>query len=132
MKLKALLLCDDIRFEIGGTVTLVGVYNERLIVPPGDGAIEVPRFAFLAVIGGLRGVEEIGFRQWIRSGEGDPADRPLALEPHDPENDEHSFAFTQAPMVFPGVGAYEVGIDVEVRGRRQGYRYAFSIERRPS
>ena len=62
MKLKAMLVCEDVRFEAAGTVTLVGVFNERLIAPPRDGPIQLARFAFLAVIGGLCGVEEIAFR----------------------------------------------------------------------
>jgi hypothetical protein len=132
MKLKALLVCEDIRFELGGTVTLVGVFNERLLAPPaeeGDPAIHIPRLAFLAVIGGLRGVERIGFRQWIRLDEDDLEDRPYVYEPHEPESDEHNFVFSQAPMIFPDVGTYEVAIDLEVGDRRQGYRYQFVVER---
>lgn len=130
MKLKALLLCDDIRFEIGGTVTLVGVYNERLVAPPGEGAIEIPRLSFLAMIGGLRGVERIGFRQWIRLVEDPPLeDRPLAFEPHNPASDEHNFVFSEIPMVFPGPGTYEVALDVQVGDARQSFRYQFQVER---
>jgi hypothetical protein len=130
MKLKAMLICEDIRFEVGGTVTLVGVFNERLIAPPGEGELQIPKLAFLAVIGGLRGVERIGFRQWIRLAEDDPEERALMYEPHNADNDEHNFVFSQAPMVFPGAGTYEVAIDVEVDGRMQGYRYRFAVERR--
>ncbi|MEO8701526.1 MAG: hypothetical protein ABI867_15875 [Kofleriaceae bacterium] len=131
MKLKALLICEDIRLEVGGTVTLVGVFNERLIAPPGEGALQIPKLAFLAVVGGLRGVERLGFRQWIRLEEDVPEDRPLAYEGHDPVNDEHNFVFVQSPMVFPDAGTYEVALDVEVDGRLQGYRYRFSVERAP-
>ena len=64
MKLKALLLCEDLRFEVGGTFTLVGVLGERILVSPGPDPIVMPKLAFVAVIGGLRGVDEIRFRQW--------------------------------------------------------------------
>jgi hypothetical protein len=132
VKLKALLVCEDIRFEVGGTVTLVGVFNERLFAPPGDGEILIPRMAFIAVIGGLRGVTEIRFRQWIRLEEDDDgSDRELMFEPHDPASDEHNFVFSQSPMIFPDAGTYEVAIDLAVAERMQGYRYQFVVERRP-
>lgn len=43
MWLRALVLCDDVRFEIGGTMTLVGVFADQIIVAPGDGALVMPR-----------------------------------------------------------------------------------------
>jgi hypothetical protein len=129
VKLKALLLCEDIRLEIGGTVTLVGVFNERLIAPPGEGAIEIPRLAFLGVIGGLRGVERIGFRQWIRFDDAEEPPGELQFELHEPNNDEHNFVFTDTPVVFPDVGTYELALDITVGDRTQSYRYPFSVER---
>jgi hypothetical protein len=33
---------------------------------PGDCPIQIAKLTFLAVIGGLRGVEQISFLQWIR------------------------------------------------------------------
>lgn len=130
VKLKAMLVCEDVRFEVGGTVTLVGVFNERLLVEPGEGPIVLPRLAFLAVIGGLRGVEQIRFRQWIRLEDTELTARPLTIEAHDPAQDEHNFAFSESPMVFPEAGTYEVALDLEIGDRRQAYRYPFRVERR--
>lgn len=130
MKLKALLLCEDIRFEMGGTFTLVGVLGERITVSEGPDPIVMPRLAFLAVVGGLKGVEAIRFRQWIRTTNDELPIEELTTEPHDPETDEHNFVFSESPAVFPGEGTYEIGIDLEVGQRRATYRYAFSIVRR--
>jgi hypothetical protein len=127
-----MLVCEDIRFELGGTVSLIGVFNERLIAPPGEGLIQIPRLAFLAVIGGLRGVDQISFRQWIRLGDDDDPDPDMTVEPHDPDSDEHNFVFAQSPMVFPEEGTYEVAIDLAIGPRRAGYRYSFAVVRRPS
>lgn len=130
VKLKALLLCEDVRFEMAGTVTLVGVFNERVFAPPGQGPIQFAKLSFLAVIGGLRGVEEISFRQWIRL-EDDEGELPeMSIQRRDPRHDEHNFVFTQSPMVFPDVGVYEVAIDLEVGERRASYRYSFLVMRR--
>ncbi len=130
MKLKALLLCEDLRFEVGGTFTLVGVLGERIVVSAGPDPIVMPKLAFVAVLGGLRGVDAIQFRQWIRTnGEDVPAEE-LTREPHDPQTDEHNFVYTLSPAVFPGEGTYEIGIDLEIGQRRATYRYAFAIVRR--
>ncbi len=129
MKLKALLLCEDVRFEVTGTFSVIGVLGERIVVSPGEDEIVFPKLAFLAVLGGLRGEQELTFRQWIRTDNTDPT-AEFRTEPHDPETDEHNFLFAQSPMVFPGEGTYEIGIDVAIGPRRATYRYPFTIVRR--
>lgn len=125
-----MLVCDDVRIELGGTITLVGVHNERLIVPAGDGQIRVAKLMFFAVVGGLEGVERVAFRQRIREvSELNLGTGPLVEEPHDPRADEHNFVFGDAPMVFPGAGVYEVSLDIEAGGRRASYVCKFSVVR---
>jgi hypothetical protein len=134
MRLKAMLICDDVRVEVGGTLSLIGVCNERLIVDrglAGEDEIELPRLVFFAVISDLTGVEQIGFRQRIRRIEdSDPDPLPLGFEPHDPAADEHNFVLSQTPMMFPGAGGYEVILDVDARGETVTYRYRFQLLRR--
>lgn len=126
-----MLVCDDVRVELGGTITLVGVHNERLIAPAGDGPIRIAKLMFIAIVGGLEGIDSIGFRQRIRErSEVNLGAGPLVIEPHDPRADEHNFVFGDAPMVFPGIGEYEVAIDVEAAGRRATYTCTFKVERR--
>ena len=128
-----MLVCDDVRVELGGTITLVGVHNERLIAPPGEGPIRIPKLMFVAVVGGLAGVERVAFRQRIRElSELDLGPGPAQQEPHDPRADEHNFVFGDAPMVFPGVGTYEVSLDVEAGERRGRYTCVFQVERASS
>lgn len=128
MKLKALLLCEDVRFETSGTFSVIGVLGERVLVSGDDGPVVFAKLACLAVLGGLRGVTQIAFRQWVRDDDTEPTGE-LAIEPHDPDADEHNFLWTRSPMVFPAPGTYEIGIDVETAGRRATYRYPFAIER---
>jgi hypothetical protein len=128
--LKAMLVCDDVRVELGGTITLVGVHNERLIAPTGDGQIRLARLMFFAVVGGLTGVDSVGYRQRIReTSELELGAGPLTMEEHDPRADEHNFVFGDAPMVFPGVGEYEVALDIEAAGRRATYTCKFAVVR---
>ena len=127
-----MLVCDDVRVELGGTLTLVGVHNERLIVAaPEDGPIRVAKLMFVAIVGGLSGIDSVGFSQRIRElSDASLGTGPMQLEAHDPRADEHNFVFGDAPMVFPGLGIYEVALDVEAAGRRATYTYKFTVERR--
>jgi hypothetical protein len=129
--LKAMLVCDDVRIELGGTMTLVGVHNDRLIAPPGDGPIRLARLMFVAIVGGLSGVESVGFRQRIRETSELvlPTGQPMTYEAHDAKADEHNFVFGDEPMLFPGPGSYEVALDIEA-GQRATYILRFTVERR--
>ena len=126
-----MLVCDDVRIELGGTMTLVGVHNERLIAPPGDGPVRLAKLVFVAIVGGLEGVERVGFRQRIReASELSLPGGPLTYEAHDPQADEHNFVFGDAPMLFPGTGSYEVALDIDAMGNRATYFSRFKVERR--
>jgi hypothetical protein len=128
--LKAMLVCDDVRVEMGGTMTLVGVHNERLLVPPGEGRIGFPRLMFVAIVGGLTGAERVAFRQRIRElSEMELGGGAMQVEPHDPRADEHNFVFGDAPMMFPGPGTYEVVVEIEANGQRGSYTTRFKLER---
>jgi hypothetical protein len=86
---------------------------------------------FVAIVGGLSGVESVGFRQRIRETSELvlPTGQPMTYEPHDPRADEHNFVFGDEPMLFPGPGNYEVALDVEA-GQRATYILRFKVERR--
>jgi hypothetical protein len=127
--LKAMLVCDDVRVELGGTITLVGVHNDRLIVPPGDGPIRLPKLMFVAIVGGLEGVDRVTFRQRIRESSVDEGNGPAQQEAHDPRADEHNFVFGDAPMVFPGPGTYELALDIDAADRSATYTCKFKVER---
>jgi hypothetical protein len=125
-----MLVCDDVRVEMGGTFTLVGVHNERLIAPPGSGPIRLGKLVFFASVGGLSGVELVGFAQRIRElSEIEEPAGAMRYERHDPRIDEHNFVFGDAPMVFPDTGTYIVTLDVEAARRRMRYMLRFVVER---
>ena len=52
---RALVVCDDVRIELGGTVSLIGVYADRITVAPGDGDIVLGRLAIYTIVAGLTG-----------------------------------------------------------------------------
>jgi hypothetical protein len=123
-------MCEDVRLEVDGTLTLIGVYNDRLRSrAPRDQPLIVEHLAFLVVVGGLRGVDRVGFRERVRHVEdARPAEQPIAFEPHDPRTDEHNFVFGHSPMVFPAYGTYDVIVDIESAARSATYTHRFHFE----
>ena len=130
MFLKAMLIADDVRFEVGGTMTVIGVYGERLVVPAGA-PLDFARLAFITIVGGLRGVERLSYRHLLRSvdARGKTREQPLRQEAHDPTSDEHTFIFGEAPLAFPDVGSYELTTEIEAGVTRGRYSYTFRVER---
>jgi hypothetical protein len=129
LNLRALLVCENVRVEVDGTLTLIGVRNDRLRVRATAPPIALPHLSFLLVVGGLTGVENIGFRERIQHiHDRRPAAQPLQQERHDPTTDEHNFVFGHSPMVFPEFGSYEVIVDVETTTESATYRHRFGVE----
>jgi hypothetical protein len=130
VNLRALLLCEDVRLEADGTLTLIGVHNDRLRVrPSSDGPLVVENLAFLLVVGGLTGYDRVGFRANVRDvASTSSTERPLSYESHVAGADEHNFVFAYSPMVFSGLGIYEIVVDLEVAMRSVTYRHRFRVE----
>ena len=132
MWFRALLLCDDIRFEVGGTMTLVGVFADRILVEPGEGPLVLPRLAVYSVIAGLSGVVEISWRQTLFA-MGSASDQPLAhgRERHDAASDEHRLVNIMSPLVLPGPGRYRLVLEFETQVERGSLEHDFLVERAP-
>lgn len=90
MWVRALLLCDDVRLEMGKTFTAVGIHSEQIYVDATDGPITLPRLVVLAIVAGLSGQDRLLWRQTLTTVGGEPAQRDrMRSEPHDPASDEH-------------------------------------------
>ena len=130
MNVKATLICEDVRFEANGALTLVGVYNDELVAPAGDGPLRTPMF--LVVVAGLRGIERIGYRQYVRRiDEPDPPQAAPHIEQHHPEADEHNFILGSA-LIGSGAaaaGTYELVVELQARDESLVHRYRFHIAR---
>jgi hypothetical protein len=136
MRLRALLLCDDVRFELGGTMTLVGVYADRIVVGSGVGPggsselIHLPRLAIYSVVAGLTEANELTWRQTlVVEGEGPGAPVAEGREPHDPTSDEHRLVNILSPFTLPGSGRYRLIVELETLRDRRSIEHRFTVER---
>jgi hypothetical protein len=132
MWLRALIVCDDIRLEMGGTVSLIGVYADQIVVPPGDGEILLPRLALYTVVAGLTDVPELAWRQWLSPADAEPGP-PVAegRDAHDPRSDEHRIVNFMAPLALPGPGRYRLALELETQRERRSIDHHFTVERLP-
>ena len=133
MRIKAILVCEDVRLEVAGTLTAVGIYNERLVVEPGEAPIVIPKFAVLVVLAGLKGTTRIACRQRVAR-VGDPYEAPppsMIAHEHSAENDEHSFVFQQTPLVVGAPGLFHFVFEARSDQGALVHDYSFSIERQP-
>lgn len=129
MFLKAQLICEDVRFELAGTMTLVGIHREIVAGIQMPEGIQFARLVAVTMVGGLTGVREVQHRHALRSVSGEHVSRelPFAAEAHDPTADEHVFLFGDAPLTFPAAGAYELTLELRAMRQEATYRYGFQV-----
>lgn len=115
MFVRALLVCEDVRIEHDGALSLIGVrFGALRAYPTPDGQVQVARAMFVTVVGGLRGQDWFECRHLLRGidpvhATGEP---PLHVEPHEPTADEHTLLFGETPLVLPSAGSYELTTEV--------------------
>jgi hypothetical protein len=127
---RALVLCEDVRLEVGGTMTLVGVYADRIVVAPGAGELVLSRLAIYSVVAGLTGASDVAWRLTLGH-----ADRELGdviahgNERHDSDADEHRIVNIVSPLWLPGSGQYRLACDFETTRARRTVEHHIVIER---
>jgi len=126
---RALVVCDDVRLELGGTVSLIGVYADRITVAPGDGDIVLGRLAIYTIVAGLTGVHELAWRTTLISDGADPG-APLAegRDLHDATYDEHRIVSMLSPVTLRE-GRYRIALELETKREKRTLEYRFQVER---
>lgn len=127
--MRALVVCDDVRLELGGTVSLIGVYADRIAVAPGDGDIVLGRLAIYTIVAGLTDVHELAWRTSLIPDGADPG-APLAeaREVHDASYDEHRIVSMLSPITFRE-GRYRLALELETKREKRTLEYRFLVER---
>ena len=126
---RALVVCDDVRLELGGTVSLIGVYADRITVAPGDGDIVLGRLAIYTIVAGLTGVHELAWRTTLIPDGADPG-APLAeaRDAHDATYDEHRIVSMLSPVTLRE-GRYRIALELETKREKRTLEYRFQVER---
>lgn len=128
--LKAVIVCDDLRQEVGNKFTACGMYNERISFPPPsapNAMIGLPKLAILFVVAGMTGVASYSYRHFLHYGDENVPDVPMQQGQRAPAADEHNFVFQVAPFVVPGPGRLRAILDLRVGNQTKHFEYAFEI-----
>lgn len=134
MWLRSLTLSDDVRFELTGQMTLVGVHGERIVVPPAEAAsapISLSRAVVVAVLAGMIGHAKITWRLSLVNEDNDLLPEPTRphIDAHDPRRHEHVLVSVHAPLYLGAPGRYRFALDVAVPGESHTFALPFEAAR---
>lgn len=137
MNLKASFFCDDVRLEQGNKMIAIGIYNESLVFPPGEGGMGTPKLAAVFVVRGLAGVAQLRCRQTVAF---ESPNAPVSHGPQPPlvqmnrqaAADEHNFVWQMAPVRFPAEGRLTVRLEVIAGEEHAEYACSLKILRHGS
>jgi len=128
MWIRAFVMCDDVRLEVGGTMTLVGVFADRIVLGAAsselaaDSDVVLPRVAIYSVVAGLTGADELVFRLTL---DGEPLS--TGTEAHDPGFDEHRLISFVGPIKLPATGG-RLALEVSAATRRAAVEHRVAFE----
>ena len=110
--LEALLICEDVRFELSGQITLVGLIHSSEVQVlrnrPSD------TLCVVVLLSGMEGIEQLSHAVGVFSVKDDPSKLPEPSFPtkRQPESDRHTIAHRLGGILFPEPGEYLIKVVV--------------------
>jgi hypothetical protein len=118
------LLCDDIRQEMGGKTSLMGLYDHHIVVP--QVPFVLPKVCFYTRFSRMDGTFKFGFSIVSPGGERKDIIRDSNVEIPDGAK-EGTFNVIASPFEVGAEGVYEVIIGLTKGADRFEYVYKFAI-----
>ena len=118
------LLCDDIRQEMGGKTSLMGMYDHHIVVP--QVPFVLPKVCFYTRFSRMDGTFKFSFSIIAPGGERKDIIRDSDVEIPDGAK-EGTFNVIASPFEVTGEGVYEVIIGLTKGADRFEYVYKFAI-----
>jgi len=118
------LLCDDIRQEMGGKTSLMGLYDHHIVVP--QVPFVLPKVCFYTRFSRMDGTFKFSFSIISPNGERKDIIRDSDVEIPDGAK-EGTFNVIASPFEVGGEGVYEVIIGLTKGADRFEYVYKFAI-----
>ena len=121
------LLCDDIRAEMGGKSSLMGIYDHHIVVP--QVPFLLPKVCFFTRFSRMDGQYKFTFSVVSPAGERRDIIRDSDVQIPDGSNSkgEGTFNVIASPFEVQGEGVYEVIIGLTKGADRFEYVYKFAI-----
>lgn len=127
-KPQYVILCDDIREEVSGKVTLVGAYAEKIVIDKPEGPFVLP-ICFL-IYGHVSGRETTSLQLWLENPDGSQNHEVAYDEIGAPGTDATEPAMVMwkvVPWMAPAFGEYKLHLK---QGARSKTIYKFRLEPR--
>ena len=118
------ILCDDIRQEMDGRTSLMGIYENHIVVP--QVPCIIPKICFYNRFRNMDGQYKFSLSTVSPSGERHDAIRDSDVQIPEGRN-ETTFNVTVSPMEVKAEGQYEVIIGLTKGADRIEYVYKFAI-----
>jgi hypothetical protein len=124
MKLDDFIVCEDVRLEVSGLMTLVGFFAGALRIPtPGN-----LKLSFVMVMSEMKGTDRFLLQIETKLGK-EALYRSGVLEcRRDPAVDSHTIVHTINPFKAPGPGKYDLRVTVEAGGQTHAFSKIISLD----
>lgn len=124
MKLDDFIVCEDVRLEVSGLMTLVGFFAAALRIPtPGN-----LKLSFVMVMSEMKGIDRFLLQIETRLGK-ETLYRSGVLEcKRDPAVDSHTIVHTINPFQAPRPGKFDLRVTVEAAGQTHAFSKIITLD----
>lgn len=124
MKLEDFIVCEDVRLEVSGLMTLVGFFAAALRIPtPGN-----LKLSFVMVMSEMKGLDRFLLQIETRLGK-EVMNKSGVLEcRRDATVDSHTIVHTINPFQAPRPGKFELRVTVEAAGQTHAFSKYIMID----
>lgn len=127
MKVEDFLICEDVRLEVSGLMTLVGYFAGALRIPNPGGL----KLSFVMVIDGMMGVDRFLLMVETRLGKEVLSKTGVIECRRQASVDSHTIVHAINPFPAPRPGKYEVRVTLETSTKTETFTKSFAIDIAP-
>lgn len=128
MKLEEFILCEDVRLEVSGLMTLVGYFAGALRIPMPGGL----KLSFVMVVDGMYGIDRFLLMVETRLGKETLSKTGVIECKRQPTVDSHTIVHTINPFPAPRPGKYEVRVTIEASAKTETFSKSFALDINPA
>lgn len=124
MKLEDFIVCEDVRLEVSGMMTLVGFFAGALRIPtPGS-----LKLSFALVVEGMKGIDRFLLMVETKLGKEVLSKTGVIECKRQPQVDSHTIVHTISPFPAPRPGMYDIKVTIETSTATETFTKTIAID----
>ncbi len=127
MKVEDFIVCEDVRLEVSGLMTLVGFFAGALRIPNPGGL----KLSFVLVVNGMHGIDRFLLLVETRLGKETLSKTGVIECKRQPSVDSHTIVHTIAPFPAPRPGMYDIRVTLETSTGAETFTKTIAIDISP-